>query len=250
MNPIRLLVDNMIRSYANIAQTIRVPVPGFGNRLLLIQAKPARSANEKWLQSQIEALPTIARLAREKRIALTTYIELDFEFQRRKTGFPANLFGDVFAGVSIAGVTAPIERPYFFQEDMSAYARKKAQTEFCSWLLSIESLPVSDEWKRRIGPEQFKNFQRLDRYREICHSLHPSQFVDAFHLWTGEVNGIEGFLTTDGTLVRALGTNRDLQLKCRPVFPTDLLDALNVKERDPLPFQYGRRYTLNGIPYD
>jgi hypothetical protein len=250
LNPISLLMDNMITSYGNVAETISVPVPGFGNRQILVQARPARSLSEKWLQSQIEALPTIARLAREGRIILNTYSELEFESQRSKKSFPANLLGNIFADVPISRVKAPIERSYFFQEEMTAYVHKEAQIKFCKWLLAIECSPKRDELVERLSREHVGSFRNLNRFREICHNLHSSLYVDAFHLWTGEINGIEKFLTTDGTFVRALANNRKLKLNCRPIFPTDLLDVLEVKERDPLPFQYGRRYTLNGMPND
>jgi hypothetical protein len=250
MEPISLLVDNAILSYGNVAETISVPVPNYGNRLLLIAAKPARSANEKWLQNQIESLPTIARLAREGRVSLNTYSELEFEFGRSKTSFPANIFGDVFQGVPISRVNAPIERSFFFQEDLSSYVQKESQTKFCRWLLCLSPGVNVGVLMQRVGGEQINNFKNLDRYREICRSLHPTHFVDAFHLWTGEVNRINYFLTADGRFVRALANDRTLQLDCRPIFPADLLDVLKVSERDPLPFQYGRRYTLNGLPYD
>lgn len=249
MKAISLLVDNAIRAYGNVVQTISVPVPGFGNHLSLIEAKPARSASEKELRDQIESLPTIARLAREGIVALFTYSELEFEFDRAAR-FPANVFGDVFGDAPIARIQAPIDRSPFFQEEMSIYVQKASQTRFCQWLLSLKTLPKESVLIERVGAEQAGNFQKLDRYREICRCLHEPHFIDAFHLWTGEVNGIDHFLTTDGTFIRALANNRKLDLSCKPIFPADLLDRLNIKERDPLPFQYGPRYMLNGLPYD
>ena len=251
MKPIGLLLDNTVRSYGMTAETISVPLAGFGNKLLLIRAKKARSANECWLQNQIEALPTIARLAREGVVRLYSYIELDFEAMRSDTSFPRSFFGDVFAREPIIHLNAAINRSIIFQSNPIDHLQKYAQTQFCKWLLSIDPASQNfDQFAARLEADQLKNFRAAGRYREICRSLSVVQYVDAFHLWTGEVNDIECFLTTDAKLIRALGGNRGLRLKCEPVFPSDLLDKMGIVERDPLPFEYERRYTLNGIPYD
>jgi hypothetical protein len=250
LKPRSVLLDNNVVSYGNTAHMIRVPVAGLSNQLLLVQAKPARSPAEQWLRAQIEALPTIARLARERELELHTYIELDFEQMRSRQSFPANLFGDVFEGINLERVEPAVDRSIFFQSE--EHISGAAQKQFCCWLLKdfserlLEKCLLDD----RLDLAQLQRLRNVSRYREICKSLHQSQFVDGFHLWTGEIHGLEYFLTADQKFVRALAANEKLALACTPIFPQDLLRVLGVVERDPLPFEYGRRYYLNGIPYE
>jgi|tagenome__1003787_1003787.scaffolds.fasta_scaffold20576126_3 hypothetical protein len=46
-----------------------------------------------------------------------------------------------------------------------------------------------------------------------------------------------------------LQKNGELDLKCQPIFPEDIITELGIIEREPMPFEYGMRYYLNGTPY-
>jgi len=74
--------------------------------------------------------------------------------------------------------------------------------------------------------------------------------TDAFHLWTGELSGLTHFLIIDRKLINAVLRAPSGMPRCVPVLPTDLLSQLGIAKRDPLPFQYGARYTLGGVRYD
>jgi hypothetical protein len=250
--PIEILLDNSVMSYGIVAHGIRVPVEGMVNRLFLIQAKPARSKNESWLREQIEALPTVARLAREKTINLHIYSELRNEAWRRPGSFPSSPFGDVFSDVDIAEAEPAAERSVFFQQDWTTYSKSASFSEFCVWLVN----DYSDEWlsapyiQKVIKPGHIKNLQEIGRYREICKSLPPKHYTDAFHLWTGEVNGLTHFMTVDQKFIKAIMNARNFTPRCMPVLPTDLLSQLGIAKRDALPFEYGARYLLSGRRYD
>jgi hypothetical protein len=242
-----VLVDNSILSHGEFATPISVELPGFGNRLALLKAK---AAQPKWLRSQIETLPTIARLAREEGLELYSYSELQFE-HFRGASFPGNVIGNVFGRVFLKNIDAPIQRSLFEQTEMKQFVGNEFQASFCAWLMKVgPELLKKPKLLERLTESQISALKGLGRYREICRSLSSVQYVDAMHLWTGELNNIEYFLTTDGKLVRALSNNKRLTLTCKPIYPEDLLLELGIKDREPLPFQYGRRYYISGVPYD
>ncbi len=244
------LIDNSILSHGKFCSPISIALPNWGNRLALIQAKPALPSNQSWLRTQIEALPTIARLAREKRLALHSYFELEME-EWRGGNFPALILGDAFSNVEIARVPPPLDRSLFFQTNMQAFVGADAQIQFCQFLLNDSpKILKSPKILARLTASQISNLKEVKRYRDICHSLSPKQYVDALHLWTGELNDIETFLTTDATLVRSLSSNKKLSLRCKPIHPEDLLVEMGIANREPLPFEYGKRYYLNGRPYE
>lgn len=247
---LNVLIDTSVLSHGQFARTIGVEVPGWGNSLALIEAKKARPSNEIWLRRQIESLPTVARMAKEECIVLHSYSELDAEFDRGGS-FPGGAPGDAFAGVPIKSVAAPLDRAMFYQVPIAEFVSTSSQIEYCTWLLK-DGLKLLEKPKlvEKLNEQQIFALQNLPRYREICSSLVPAQYVDALHLWTGELNSIDVFLTMDRTFRNALGNNRKIVLRCTPLGPCELLDKLEVTDRDPLPFEYGRRYLLNGVPYE
>jgi hypothetical protein len=244
------LIDNSILSHGKFGRPISIALPRFGNRLALIEAKPALPSDQKWLRTQIEALPTIAKAVREAKLELYSYFELEME-EWRGGNFPNSVAGNVFHDVLIERVAAPIGRSLFVGICGVELADVDAQISFCVWLLKNgEEILERPKLLDRLTPTQINALRDIGRFREICRSLAPKQYVDAMHLWTGEINGIENFLTMDATLVRTLSSNKQLTLLCQPVYPEDLLTRMGLAEREPLPLEYGRRYLLSGVPYD
>jgi len=249
---INVLLDNSVRSYSIVAHGIRVSIPGHVNQLFLFQAKPPRSSSELWLRHQIEALPTIARLARENIVKLHTYAELLREAWNGPGGFPASPFGDVFRDVSIHEVRPAVQRSAFFAQPSEEYARTESFAKFCNWLLN----DYDERWldapyvRSNLTPHEIDNLKNVQRYRNICKPLAAKHHTDAFHLWTGEISELTHFLTTDRKLINAAFRTTSYMPRCVPVLPTDLLAQLGVAKHDPLPFQYGARYTINGMRYD
>lgn len=243
-----VLVDNSVLSFGVVAHGAAVGVPGFENRLLLIQAKSSRASDESWLKEQIECLPTIARLAREGAMKLYSYEELTLEAWKRPGSYPANPFGDVFTGITIDDVPSAVRRSLFFQSDMSQYIKTNALITFCKWLLNIDSTALLQvpSMGAKLTDFERRNLNSLSRFKDICIGLSEKQYGDAFHLWTAEANGLSYLLTADRKFVRAVTNDRKRTLPCQPIFPCDLLEVFDVKGRDPMPYEYGRRYMLSG----
>ncbi|MCP9625827.1 hypothetical protein NML43_01865 [Rhodopseudomonas palustris] len=244
----KILVDHSVFSHAKLASVINVAVAGFENKLTLLQAKPA--VQDLWLRTQIEALPTVVRLVRDGRLEACSYFELMME-SWRGSNFPGNPASDMFRGLNIKELQAPFNRSTFRKSAGIDLASKQSQTAFCEWILKDgETLLRRPEWLRELDEFELQALNQLPKYREICRSLSSAQLVDGWHLWTSELHRLDGFLTTDRKFARALSANKHLVLACRPIFPEDLLDEMGVQELDPMPLEYGRRYYLNGTPYD
>lgn len=245
---LKLLVDTSVSSNGIFAHGISVEVPGWGNRLALYEIRRAEDARGRWLQEQAECLPTISRLAVEGVITLCTSDELRNEAWKRPGSFPAPLFGDIFKPVRMDEVPPALRRSLFFQVPMDEYLHRDGLRAFSKWLLSIDPakfLSLHADWltdfeKYAVG--------RLGRLHALCDPVSEKLYGDAFHLWTAETNNLDGFLTMDRTFAEKIGPHASPS--CRPIYPDALLQTLNVTQRDRLPFSYGKRYYINGIPYD
>lgn len=98
-------------------------------------SEPKPLPDDLWLRRQAECLPTIVRLAREGRIALYTYPELDFEEMRAGRRM-AGTSGDLFSEVAIKKCQPAANRPRFRQNiDFGYYLKKEEVLEFCDFLL-------------------------------------------------------------------------------------------------------------------
>jgi hypothetical protein len=214
------------------------------------QRKPPLRPEHKWKQRQIECLPTIARLARDGRLSLYIYNEIRFEGWLRPGSAIRSVIGNLFAGVQFIDVEAPIERSRFFQMELGQYLQRQEVVEFCKWLQlpRIEALADKPAIQSRLPESEIYNLRQVKRFRELCRGLSEGQYPDAFHLWTGEANKLDYFLTTDRKFIRAMTETKKIVLPCRPISPEALLAELGVTERDPLPFKLGQFYTVGGKP--
>jgi len=93
---------------------------------------------ERWLQDQIDAIPTVGRLTREGRLTLCLSPELALEGIKGTMFGEGALPGDALSGIEFRRVPSPIERSKLQQMDLRAYADKKTFIEFCQWLLDLD----------------------------------------------------------------------------------------------------------------
>jgi hypothetical protein len=250
-NPITIFVDNCIDSLSNTMQGVnKVQDVVWGDTIQAInilgfERKPMPNSDHEWKRKQIECLPTVGRIAREGKIVLYTYDELQHEAFKRPGSFPSNVLGDLFAGVTFMHVDAAVERSFFFQMEMSEYISKDQMITFCKWLHSPK---IEDMVDRLASLERYpafllNNLKGVQRFRDLCNGLAEKQYPDAFHLWTAEVNEIEYFLTTDQKFIRAMTVTKRMNLPCRPLSPSDLLDVLEIDDR--VPFDYKENQFIN-----
>jgi hypothetical protein len=79
--------------------------------------------NESWKRDQSEAMPGVAQLARDGKVHLFTYSELEIE-NLGGTLFPSSLAAHCLDGVTIDHVAAAIERSKFQQMPFEEFAEK------------------------------------------------------------------------------------------------------------------------------
>lgn len=212
--------------------------------------KLPRNPEHKWVQKQIECLPTIARLGQEGRLEFLTYNEIHFEGSQRPGGYPGNLMGDLFSGVNMSKIPPAIERSRIQGMDIREYVQRDVMINFCKFLLGVDERQMLGipEICKRFPDFERASLENLERFRRLCDGLSIKQYPDAFHLWTGEVNGIDYFLTTDGKFIRAMTESKRIELPCTHISPEELLNDMGVDELDPFPFEADQFYTFFGRP--
>lgn len=245
----KVLVDTCVQSLALVAEPGRLPFQA-ANGLLsgdLIVYR-AKSRHTGWKQREVEALPSLARQASTENVEFYTYWETVIEVNRAQR-FPRDFRCDLFAKVPFIHCDAAIERSNYFMLPGKDFDKEAAAVSFCRWLLNVnEDVILSQsQLMARISENERKAWLGLKRYRELCAGLNSRQWLDAFHLWTAECCGIEYFLTIDKKFINALQQTKRIELACKPILPTQLLQVLGVTNLDPLPYEPGRWYDVDGI---
>jgi|AntRauTorckE6833_2_1112554.scaffolds.fasta_scaffold07239_2 hypothetical protein len=218
-------------------------------------------------QEQIDALFTIGRLIRERKVIGFTYDELDFERIRGPGQEPEF---NAFSGCTIERCSSPIERSKFFNtENLAEYVSKGgkndlkkgapqtsfSQIAFIDWLLKLSNSDVDTavKWAEEIGLTIFEleSFKRIDWFRFICERFGSREnFPDAFHLWAAERNRIDVFLTLEKKLpniVQQIERNKNASFTiCTKVLrPLEFLKFIGVTELDHVPVKPDRFYTAS-----
>lgn len=196
--------------------------------------------NEKWKLEQVEAMPTIMRLARDGELQLSTYSELSHETE--KASFPCwrGYIGDLMHNVQLQDVPAAIERSKLQQMDMKEYLEKGTFILFCKFLLQLQDsiLATKPRFLSLFSELEKKNLHALDRFRAMCNSLQETHYPDAFHLWTAEVNNLDYFLTIDKKFINAMTMTSKALGRAKPIAPRDLATELSVDVLDPMPVSH------------
>ena len=192
--------------------------------------------------------PTISKLSSTGHIHLTRYSELCFEDWKRSGSFPLNDLGNLFKPQNIEIVKPAIDRSFFFPDRLENYIKTSSIKDFCIWLNTpnLEHEILNSSIAGTLPPLTLKNISNLDRYRAFCLNLSPGQYIDAFHFWTAETHGVEYFLTMDKKFVNAMLLTKKIDSSCHLVFPSDLLDKLNISQRNDFDFEEGIFYGIGG----
>jgi predicted nucleic acid-binding protein len=240
-NPIRVLLDTaVLRHSATMVSVKKEHTLQLGSierkyNILGMQRNTDHISRGIWLKNQVEALPTIMRLAREGNILIFSYIELDFETMRGSFDLRGGR-GDLLKDVKIEDIPPAVDRSKFQQTE--DFYENERLIEFCKFLIKVD---IKEFEKRRYWfLSRFTEFERqnlksLNRFKELCSAIDEKHYADAFHLWTAEVNGLDFFLTADRKFINVMSKTSCSQLKTKPVAPAELLDYLGIKEREPMP---------------
>jgi hypothetical protein len=238
----RVLVDTSAFRHTRVAdvgffpETFRLGSREIPIRVLGVRPRPLPGAEHGWLRQQVEAMPTITRLAQEKRILLCVYSEL-FHEDMVWPSYPSSPTGELLSGIDWEDVPAPVERGKFQQMDLTIYARKQTFVKFCKVLLGWNQTALDakvDEWRFLTDFER-NNLRNLSRFQEICSALQETHYPDAFHLWTAEVNKLDYFLVIDQKFINAMTRTSRISLRTKLMAPIDLVRDLGIAQLDPMP---------------
>jgi hypothetical protein len=241
--PIRLLLDtNVLRHTATMVSVKKEHILRLGSieqkyNVLGMQRNTEHISKGIRHQNQVEALPTIMKLAREGNILIFSYIELAFETMRGSFDLRGGK-GDILKDVKIEDIPSAVDRSKLQQTD--DFVEKQSLIKFCKFLLEVD---VKEFEKRQNWfLSKFTDFEReniksLNRFKELCCALDETHYPDAFHLWTAEVNGLDFFLTADRKFINVMNKTSRAQLKTKPITPVGFLDYLGIKDREPMPIQ-------------
>ena len=252
----KILIDNCIESLSMVmVPALKEQEIQWGNRKQTIKIvgyvrKPTLPPNEKWKQYQVDCLPTVARLTRDKQLDLYIYNEILFEGWQRPGGFPRNTIGNIFNGIEFNHCNAPIERSRIFQTEIGKYIQRNQVIDYCKFLIhsNVEILAENPAIQQRFPQNELNNLRNVSRYRDLCKGLSEKHYPDALHLWAAEVNGLDYFLTTDHRFINAMIMTKKIELSCKPISPEDLLKVYSISELDPFPFEQDQFYTVFGTP--
>ncbi|MCG9722906.1 hypothetical protein [Shewanella sp. Isolate7] len=154
--------------------------------------------------------------------------------------------GNLFPSYEMREVEPAIERSYFFQSQLTHYLNTSNVVKFCKWLNTkgIEDSALNLIQSKTLPECMINNLKNISRYQEMCRMLQKDeQYIDAFHLWTGEVNNIDYFLTVDKKFINAIKRSNS---KCKPVLPSQLLDLIGVTKIEPFKFKENFFYGIGG----
>ncbi len=253
-NSIPIFIDNCVVSLGETMQSIFkkekviIDEKSFTLQILGYERKPSFSSNQQWKLHQINCLPKIGKIARENKIKLFTYNELMHEAWKRPNSFPSNALGNIFSDVKFEHVDAAVARSFFFQTEISEYISNEQMIKFCKWILNPNTEKLAERIKNNTRYPAFliQNLRNIQRFRELCHSLSERQYIDAFHLWTAEVNNAKYFLTTDKKFIRVMTQTKNIELPCKPTSPSRLLEILEISDLEPFKYSRNQFYTIFG----
>lgn len=240
---LRVLIDRNLEQYALTAEgVVQTKTEKWGPHTVTADIYGYRAKalpKAEWPRRQIEALPTITRLAREGKIVFCTSHELKFESFRASRGWRGSR-GDLFRGIVYECVPAAIERSYFWQTiDLNKYTSGEGQVGwYKNFLLKVDENQLLERLKGHIEFPDFdrQNIENLGRFRELCKYLDTDDHIrDAFHLWTAEVNNLNYFLTVDKKFINKMTRSTPLSLSTPPITPAELVKKLGIRILDPLP---------------
>jgi len=205
-----------------------ISIPGFARKLPFENKK----------QKEVECLPTISRLIKEKRLIPYNYTELKFEDMLGAQGL-RNIKGDLFRDIDFKRAKSAVDRSYWGGMTLSQCVDREAVIKFCELLLSLDPEKIINFEKiSSLQPEfQQANLKKLNRFKNICNGLSRKQLPDALHLWTAETNGLNYFLTNDTKFIKVMTKTKRIDLPTPPITPSKLLNILGINKLDPMPIE-------------
>lgn len=272
--PMKVLVDTGVISSADfLVGASRIQELKWGNgsaRTTIAGFRRVDLSRDPDQQREKDALFTVGRLAREGRIELYTYAELNVELWRRSRGRDPLL--NAFLECRIQHCSAPIERSKFrttinmnewmakggkADRDKGVPPSEFSQIPFFQWLanLSDEESAVLVRHAKQIRLDEFEvsSLHDLPWFRALARAfVSPEHLPDCFHIWTARRNGIDTLLTLEKKLPRTVDQlqrrkHNPIDAGVAVLRPTKLLVQLEVTNPDAVLLDPDRFYSYMEI---
>ncbi len=230
----RLLVDRSVRAHSQTVDTVEIVKPlNWGGMVVesrVVGYQGRELGSNEWRRSQILSLPTIARMAKEKKLKLFTTNELEYESFYSSVALSKH-FTSIFHDIEFFRIPSAVGRSWFESSaDLDETIGGKAhEAWYQDFLLKITPEQVEHilQFPPSLPESAVESLRNLCRFRELCTGLSDSQCRDAFHLWCAEVGKMDFFLTMDKKFVNVIRqTKSKIELPCKPIFPTELLQRI------------------------
>jgi hypothetical protein len=176
------------------------------------------------------ALPTLGRLARERRIEFCSSAEFAAPGALDKCrGSWRELLGDV----PVTKIAPAISRAELGEDIFRDLEQAGALLRLCAGL-------KRGEWTcADAGATDHDTGRSVERFRRMAARVQGHHLANLFHLWSAECAGCSYWLAADATLEALVRERVDPflspALTCRLVRPDRLLELLGVHERDVVP---------------
>jgi hypothetical protein len=271
----KVLVDNGVVSSSDLlegATQNQELVWGTGKTTAVIHGFRRIAANpDSEQQLEIDALFTLGRLAREKKIEIYTYTELTVENWRRPRG--RDILLNAFVDCKPRHCMAAIERTKFRStistdqwvakgdsrdRKKGASISESSQVPFFEWLANLSTteiqLIVDHAQILKLSDFETDSLHDIPWFQNIYKAMGSTDkhLPDCFHVWTARRNTMDALLTIEKKLPRTISQlesrrNAKLDLNVKVVRPTDLLAMLGVSSVDSIPIDFDRFYSYMEI---
>lgn len=268
--PIKVLLDTGILSHAefseNVVQEQEILFGPWKYILSMLGFRRKALHKDASYQSQIDAIFTIGRLIREKKIIPYSSAELQVESFRRTC---PNRLNYAFKSCEIIDCPPPLKRSNFrsttnFHEYFAKGGKKDkkrginteayTQLSFMEWLLTLDksSVDLFIENREVVGLSDFEveSMMEISWYQFICgRSNSKENYPDIFHLWTAKRNSIDVFLTLEKKLPNIVEQIRKekqktIEISTKVFRPLEFLKWLGLDAPDQVPMEFDRFYNI------
>ncbi|NJM36794.1 MAG: hypothetical protein HC845_02365 [Akkermansiaceae bacterium] len=258
----KVLMDHSIVTRSSLMRWVEKPLEGFHSSARLWGAERIPPFSDPAWEAEAEAILTVGKLVREKKVEAFSSMELKWEAMRDYLGSTPL---DAFEGCDIDIAPNPIERGRFVRAELGHYVKKggkkdiaegkngASQISFFRWLLKLEPDSMHKileaRESRQLTDFDCESLNDLGWFKALATRLKSEENLpDAFHLWTARRNRIDVFLTLDRKLINHAASieseKSGFRLGVRVRSPIAFLREEGVANPEPYPFRLGQFYTF------
>jgi hypothetical protein len=157
------------------------------------------------LKAEVDLLPTVAELAKSKKIIAVCQVETWFETWRMKN---MDSEGGKFYGAEVGECKPPFE-----------YGRIVAG-------VGVDFRRAQLDFIASISNHRFLEIQKVVGAHQGPNKKNPNQLLDAFAIWCAETNGCDAFLSLDFSLAQVVARDKKRRVGLQILRPSELISVV------------------------